>query len=294
MRRFIAAAALLIAPAVFAHDHGHSRNINITTDSDDEPITCDQIRIRFDDQAAMRAEEELPVASLRSLKINSERNGGVRVMGWDQPRYAVTVCKAAAEGSMLGDIHARLSGNEVTIAGPDSGNDWTAFLLVRTPRNASLDVDGTNGPISLHHVNGTLAVHMQNGPLALKDISGTVDATTVNGPISLTGGSGNVKITATNGPLSVKLSGDRWDGTLDATTQNGPLSVKIPRNFNSGVDVTLKGHGPISCKAEACRDLKRSWHDDDDDRPRQLSFGSGARNVTLSTVNGPVVVKEAE
>ena len=103
-----------------------------------------------------------------------------------------------------------------------------------------------------------------------------------------------MKISATNGPVSVKLTGTRWDGTLDATTQNGPVSLKLPRNFASGVDLTVKGHGPISCKAEACRDMKRSWHDDDNDYPRRLSFGSGARNVTLSTTNGPVVVKEAE
>ena len=137
MRRIIAAAALLIAPSLFAHDHG--QNVSISTDDYEEVTSCGQIRVSFDDAPAVRAEEELPVASLRSLKINSDQRGAVRVAGWDQPRYAVTVCKA-----------------------------------------------------------------------------------------------------------------------------------------------------------EACRDMKRSWHDDDDRSPRQLSFGSGARNVTLSTVNGPVSVKEVD
>ncbi|HEV2719849.1 MAG TPA: hypothetical protein VG323_07495, partial [Thermoanaerobaculia bacterium] len=98
----------------------------------------------------------------------------------------------------------------------------------------------------------------------------------------------------TNGPVSVKLSGARWDGRLNATTQNGPVSLKIPKNFGSGVEMTVNGHGPISCKAEACRDVKRSWRDEDNDYPKKLSFGSGAKNVTLSTVNGPVSVKETE
>src|SRR6266542_1406176 len=192
MRRLIAAATLLLAPSLFAHDHG--QNISITTDDYEDVTSCSQIRVTFDHEAALRAEEELPVGSLGSLKNSS----------------------------------------------------------------------------------------------------GTIDAATVNGPIALAGGSGNVKISATNGPLSVKLTGTRWDGTLDATTQNGPVSLKLPRNFGSGVDVTVNGHGPISCKAEACRDMKRSWHDDDNDTPRRLSFGSGTRNVTLSTNNGPVGVKEAE
>jgi len=292
MRRLIAAAALLLAPSLFAHDH--SRNMSITTDDYDDVTSCSQIRVTFDHEAALRAEEELPVGSLRSLKIVSDQHGGVRVSGWDQPRYAVTVCKAAASADVLRAVNARLSGNEVTASGPDGDQQWVVYLLVHTPRNATLDVTAHNGPIGLHGVNGTLTVRATNGPVSLKDSSGTIDATTVNGPIALAGGSGNVKISATNGPVSVKLTGTRWDGTLDATTQNGPVSLKLPRNFGSGVDVTVKGHGPISCKAEACRDVKRSWHDDDNDRPRQLSFGTGARNVTLSTNNGPVVVKESD
>jgi len=295
MRRFIAAAALLIAPSLFAHDHGRG-NISISTSTDgyDDVTSCSQLRITIDDQPALRAEQELPAGNLRSLKINSDERGGVHVVGWDEPRYAVTVCKAAASAAALGSIRAQLSGNEVSASGPGGSDQWVAYFIVRTPRNATLDVGAHNGPIGLHHVNGTLGVHATNGPVALKDSSGTIDATTVNGPISVAGGSGNVRVSATNGPLSVKLTGSRWDGTLNATTQNGPLSVKLPRNYGSGVEVMVKGHGPISCKAEVCRDIKRSWHDDDNDSPRQLSFGSGARNVTLSTVNGPVSVKESE
>src|ERR1051326_9103276 len=293
MRRLIAAAALIIAPSLFAHDHNHSQNVSINTGDYEELTSCSQIRVTFDDAPAVRAEEELPVANVRALKIVSDQHGGVRMARWDQPRYAVTVCKAAATPALLGQVGARLSGDEITSTGPDDGQ-WVVYLLVRTPRNATLDVSAHNGPIGLHGVNGTLTVHAQNGPVSLKDSSGTIDATTVNGPISLSGGSGNVKISATNGPLSVKLNGARWDGSLEATTQNGPLSLKLPRNYGSVVDLNMKGHGPISCKADACRDIKRSWHDDDNDMPRQLTFGSGARNVSLSTVNGPVVVKEAD
>ena len=291
MRRLIAAAALLLAPALFAGEHSH--NVSITTDDADGVTSCSQIRVSFDHSDALRAEEELPVAKLAALKIVSDNRGSVRVTGWDQPRYAVTVCKAAALAETLRDIHVQLSGNEVVATGPESGQ-WLVYLLVRTPRNATLDVRTHNGPVGLHHVDGTLTVRAQNGPVSLKDSSGTIDVSAANGPISLAGGSGNVKITATNGPLSVKLTGSRWDGTLHAATTNGPVSLKIPKNFGSGVDLTVDGHGPISCKAEACRGAKRTWRDDDDARPRQLSFGSGPRNVTLSTVNGPVVVKEVD
>ena len=140
MRRLIAAAALLIAPALFAHDH--SQNISITTDDYEDVTSCSQIRVTFDHEAALRAEEELPVGSLRSLKIVSDKRGGVRVSGWDQPRYAVTVCKAAASADALRAVNARLSGNEVSASGPDGDQQWVVYLLVHTPRNAKLDEIG--------------------------------------------------------------------------------------------------------------------------------------------------------
>src|ERR1043165_6056336 len=171
MRRIIVAAALLIAPSLFAYGHdSHHRNISISTDDYEEVTSCSQIRVTFDDAPAARAEEELPVSSLRSLKITSDKNGGVRVAGWDQPRYAVTVCKAAADASLLSHVRGRLSGNEVTTDGPEDGQ-WVAYLLVRTPRNASLDVEAHNGPIGLHSVIGTINVRAQNGPISVKDSS---------------------------------------------------------------------------------------------------------------------------
>src|SRR5207253_49023 len=102
--------------------------------------------------------------------------------------------------------------------------------------------------------DGTVNARAQNGPISVKDSSGTLDITTVNGPISFAGDSGNVKLRATNGPISVKLHGTAWTaGTLNAETQNGPMSLKLPRGYGSGVVVESDGNGPVTCRAEACR-----------------------------------------
>ena len=60
----------------------------------------------------------------------------------------------------------------------------------------------------------------------------------------------------------------------------------------TGVVVESDGHGPISCRAEACRNSPRSWHDDDE--PRKIELGGSDQRVRLSTKNGPVSVREAE
>ncbi|HVG24704.1 MAG TPA: hypothetical protein VND45_11160, partial [Thermoanaerobaculia bacterium] len=158
---------------------------------------------------------------------------------------------------------------------------------------ADLDLSAKNGPLSIHDVDGTIVARSQNGPLALRNVDGDVDAQTQNGPISISGGSGNMKVSATNGPLSVDLEGRGWNGKLDASTKNGPLTVRVPRDYASGVVVEAHGRGPISCRrVEGCNAFWRDQDDDDGNEPRRIELGHGPANVHLSTVNGPVTVKD--
>jgi len=224
---------------------------------------------------------------LTRLRVNAKKHGGVRVSGWNEKGWSIKACKAAASSTALNDVHVSLSGDELTSS--STGDKACVFFLIRAPRNATLDVESTNGPIGLYDVNGTLKLHAQNGPVSVKRSSGTIDASTVNGPISFTDGSGTVKLTAQNGPISLKLEGSTWDGSLDASTQNGPLSLKIPRNYRSGVLAEARGHGPVSCKADACSGAKRTW---DDEESRRIELGSGPAVIHVSTNNGPLSIKE--
>jgi len=94
-----------------------------------------------------------------------------------------------------------------------------------------------------------------------------------------------------NGPITVKLRGTSWDGNIEAHTQNGPASLRIPANFRSGVVVESDGHGPVSCRAAACKEARRTWDDEDN---RKIELGSGPTVVRMSTVNGPVSVRESD
>jgi DUF4097 and DUF4098 domain-containing protein YvlB len=291
MRRLLFALCTLAVAIPCSASHYGTQNMSLSVDDWSEVTSCNQVSVRFDDARAVRAEEVLPTAGLRSLKIESVRNGGIHVVGTDASNYSVTACKAADVEETLRGITTRISGNEVSATGPDSGA-WTVFFLVRAPRNATLDLQSHNGPIGLDHVIGTVTAHATNGPISLKGSSGTMDISTQNGPISLGGGSGTMKLNATNGPISVKFSGTSWDGgDLEAHTQNGPLSVKVPRGFRSGMVVQSEGRSPVSCRAEACQDAKRTFDDDDN---RRIEFGTGPTVVRMSTVNGPVSVKESD
>jgi len=286
-------------------------NVSISTDDDRELTSCDQIKVTFDNEAGVRTEEQLSTAGLRSLKVAASHNGGVRVTGSNGAGYSVRACKAAALDATLRDVRVSLRGNEVSVDGPE-GDQWVVYFLVQAPRGATLDLSAHNGEVSVTDlVDATVTARTENGPLSIRRSTGTIDANASNGPIGLTGGGGTVKLRAENGPISVKLDGTTWNGSLDASTQNGPVSLKVPSNYRSGVVVESAGHSPVSCHVAGCRESFRdasksrsvsssSDADDDDDdddddygqQPRRLELGTGPTVVHISTVNGPVSVKE--
>lgn len=259
---------------------------------DQEGVTpdCSALSVRFDHQDVAVMSETVPVSGLNSLRVRSARNGGIRVIGSEGSGYAVQACKAVAPGFDPAQVRISVNGNEVTADGADSER-WIVYFIVQTPRNATLDLQSGNGPIAVKGFDGTLTAHVENGPLSLKESRGTIDATAANGPISVSGGSGTVKLTATNGPVSVKLDAMSWDGSLDASTQNGPVSLKVPRGFHSGVVLESLGSGPIHCRAEDCGVVSRSA-ESEQESPRRVELGSGPTAVHLSTVNGPISVKD--
>ena len=292
MRRFALALALVITAA------GATAHENFEVNGDD----CSSRNFRWNDRNAHIARETIDGSRLRSIKANVTHSP-VAVIGDSTSGYSIEVCKAAALAEDLDDIRVTLEGDELRATGPDDRR-WTVLYRIHVPRNADVTVEAKNGPVSFRDVDGKIVARSSNGPLSLTNVSGDVDATTNNGPISVKGGSGNVKVTASNGPLSVNLDGNSWQGgSLDASTKNGPLSVKIPRGYNSGVVVESSGRAPFSCRAEGCdqwrAQTRRTNEDDDDDhgyheRSRRVELGAGRADVRLSTVNGPVTIKDEE
>ncbi|HEV7429021.1 MAG TPA: hypothetical protein VGQ46_21920 [Thermoanaerobaculia bacterium] len=297
--------ALALPIAAVSDYHGHSNysnhGLSVSIDDWEDVRDCSALHVSYNDRNVPVVEENVPVSSMRSLKVRSDRNGSIRVVGTTNSAFAMKACKASALGN-ANDIRVNVSGNEVSADRVDEDSRSIVYFLVFAPRNSTLDLDATNGPISIDGVDGSVTAHALNGPIAVKESSGTLDIHTQNGPIAFAGNSGNVKLRATNGPISVKLAGSAWTtGNLDATTDNGPLSLKVPAGYGSGVHVETDGNSPVSCRGAACRAAKKTYTesgDDDEDYgprwPRRIDLGSGARMVTLTTHNGPVSVKEGD
>ena len=256
----IAMSALMALGFTSARANRHHHSVNIS-DGHRHPATdCSDLRIRFDDRdAVVRSEERtLTKAEAAVLQVRPHTNGGVQVTGWDNANYSVTACKAAvASGDaerILSQITMSIEGGRVSTKGPGDDDDWTVYLLVRTPKSATVDMETTNGPLSFYDVDGKLTARAQNGP------------------------------------ITVELAGSTWSGAgLTADAKNGPLTLMVPSGYQSSFVVESTNYAPVSCKASICDNARKTW----DDEHRRIEYGSAPAMIHLSTVNGPVSVQES-
>ncbi len=303
----------VLTNAAPSHNHHHdSNNISFSVDDDATLTDCSQVKIRFDERDAARAEQQLTLSQseIATLRVRGNENIGMRVQGGDRNDYSVKACKAVAAGSdaqeALGQISVSREGSELVVKGPNHHRDsWMVYLIIQAPRTAGLDLESENseisgrdlsgsirarnenGPISFRKCSGTLDLETSNGPIDLREASGSVRAESDNGPVSYSGNSGDLRLRSENGPVTVRLMGTAWQGAgLDARTENGPLNLDVPKGFSSGVRVVARGNSPFSCEAAACDQSRGDWRD----RDRTITMGKGDPVVRLSTVNGPVTI----
>jgi hypothetical protein len=262
---------------------------------DGVPVTsCDQIEATVKRAFLARGEETVNVAQPADLmRLSGPPNGGLRVRGEGRADYQVRLCKFAAGESQeeaaakLAQVRLSVKDGVVTTTGP-SDNTWRASVYVDAPEGGQMSADTHNGPLSVEGISGRLIARTQNGPLSIKNCTGTTEVEAVNGPLALSDLGGTVKATSQNGPLAINLAGTAWEGEgLDAKANNGPLALHVPESYQSGVQVTLSNHIPLSCKAKSCGQAMQQWQDG----KGQLLFGGPTPVVRVAAVNGPVAIR---
>jgi DUF4097 and DUF4098 domain-containing protein YvlB len=285
-----AAPAVPALPWMESHETGTSRSRHHHGPASD----CSDLQIEFRNEPAILETEERTLSRSEAsvLRVKELENGGIQVQGWENDVYSVTACKAAdaTRGDakqLLSEIKLSVQGGQVSVTGPTRHNDWTVFLLIRTPRAAEVELKAHNGPVSLYKVDGKITARGTNGPISMEDCAGEADIAAVNGPISYSGAGGKLRLHTENGPISVALDGANWSGSgLVADAVNGPLTLSVPAGFQSSFLVESNGHSPMSCHASICGDARKTW----DDEHRRIEYGSGTPLIRLSTENGPISV----
>ena len=298
MKKLIVLGLLLpfCASMARAGDNGNWRNSTVTMNDNSSSDDCrDHLRVGDGDYRSNVRDEEVKTVPNQPLTITAEHNGGIQVTTWDKPEIGLKLCKQVAvddesEGRrLLAETHLQINGANISVQTPEENHhSLGTVLLVKTPKNANLNLSVHNGGVSLNGFVGTAEAHAQNGGISFKGSTGKLTAHAQNGGISIKDCGGEIEAKVENGGLSITLP-EHWEGKgLDAHARNGGLVVAVPKNFNGGLEVVASEHTSIICKDDVCNAGERSW----DNGHKLFRMGGANPQVHAQSDNGGIVIEE--
>lgn len=266
--RLLTASALLVSPSLLVAQR-------LDRESDAEWLEkCRDRNLSGDDRGRACEVRNVPVRlSGRSIAIDGQQNGGVRVFGWDRDGVEVTARMQAqarndAEArELLSQVRIVADGRGVRADGPSHDGDrgWSVSYYANVPRRFDLDLTAHNGGLAVEGVSGKLSLDTHNGSVALLGVGGDVRANTQNGS------------------LNVQLSGDKWDGSgLDAETRNGSVRLAVPEQYAAQLETgtvngSIRTDIPVTVSGRISQRIN-------------LTLGSGGAPVRATTTNGGVII----
>jgi hypothetical protein len=217
---------------------------------------------------------ETRMAAQPRLSVDGGDNGGVTVRGWNEGGILVRArvqaqARTREEASEIArQVRVQTSGGEVRATGPESRNNrsWSVSYEVFVPRRTGLDVETTNGGITVERVTGEMRLRASNGGVTLRGVGGDVHART------------------SNGGMRVVLEGDRWQGEgLNAETSNGGVTLDVPRGYSASLETgTVNGSMNFDIPVTVQGRLNRRIRTD---------LGRGGAPIRIVTTNGSVTVR---
>jgi DUF4097 and DUF4098 domain-containing protein YvlB len=239
-----------------------------TTQTNDEWCDEAQRNNRDDDRETFC---EVRQFTLGAGSVTAETsNGGVRVTGESRNDILVRAMvmahgRTAADAREIGKQVSVTTSGRIRATGPRTGNreGWWVSFRIQAPQRTDVDLNSSNGSLSVTNVRGRLNLRTSNGSINLMDVGGNVMADT------------------SNGSVNASLSGTRWDGEgLDVSTSNGSVRLNVPENYNARLvagtsNGTISVGFPIMVQGRINRDI-------------DTTLGSGGATIRVRTSNGSV------
>ncbi len=211
----------------------------------------------------------------KKLSIDTRKNGGVRIRGWERNEIFIRACVQAA-GSDTDEARARTAAvriesvegviRAVSPSDADGSYSFGASYDIRVPANTDLTIKTNNGGINISGISGSIEFDLNNGGAIFDKIQGDVRGQTVNGN------------------LTFNLSGDKWEGGgVDARTTNGNVLITTPENYSARIETgTRRGNFRVNFPIEKTRDNNYTLN---------LDLGAGGAIIKAQTTNGQVSIR---
>jgi DUF4097 and DUF4098 domain-containing protein YvlB len=257
-----------------------------------------------------RREERVEPLSFGAKLWIRNRNGDIRVEGWDREEVSLSATIRDSERRRV-SLVVRRKGTDLEIEAQYQQPTWTfSFGFVTSPlcdlvlkvprkvlgyyttRNGSVfvgNVEGysrcetANGDIRLRDLRGEVWVDTSNGTIEARRLKARIKGSTTVGRILLEDVEGGIELSATTGEIrATNLEG--WGEGISLSTTIGRISVELGRatgelmasNTSGSVDVRLPGAQVL----ESGKHLVR------------VRIPGRTQRITLETTNGGIQVRQ--
>lgn len=154
---------------------------------------------------------------------------------------------------------------------------------LQVPRQASLDLNTSNGAIRVRAVHGRIVVATNNGDVDVAGVRGTLVASTRNGEVRLARIEGATNASTTNGSIAAEMAALPDRGRMEMTTTNGNIELALPRDLHAELEAeTTNGRVNINYRLTTQGTINSK-------RIRGTIGGGGVR-IELQTTNGNIDV----
>jgi len=176
---------------------------------------------------------ELPFEAPVSLDVDTS-NGAVTVQGMEGIETVTIMITLRSRGDTQEEakdrvdrivVHAEQDGNRITARylASEQEADVRRFsgvdFDVLVPIDTRVEVDTSNGAITIEGIVGTMHLDTSNGAIDVYDSSGSLNADTSNGRIEVVRFAGDLRLDTSNGEMWL----EQVSGTVDGETSNGSV-----------------------------------------------------------------------
>lgn len=263
--------------------------------------------IGVDVPSGSRTEQRTEKLAQGSKLWVKNRNGGIRVTGWDRDEVALTAQIRDSEKRRIELVLLR-KGSDLDIEAVFQQPSWSfgvyisprCEMTLQVPRKILGHFRTTNGTVAVEHIDGYARCEATNGSILVADVRGEVYVDTTNGPIearnlaarikgSTTNGrivledvAGGINLETTNGNIRAR-SLDGWGEGIHLESTNGSIEVELGKA--TGDLVAENSHGSLDIKVAGAQVIEISKHS------AHVKVPGRAQAIRLETTNGSIRVK---
>ncbi len=235
------------------------------------------------------------------------RNGGIRVTGWDKEEVALTAQIRDSEKRRV-ELVIQRKGSDLDIEAVFQQPSWSfgvyisprCEMTLQVPRKllghfrttngtvAAENLEGfarceaTNGSILVSHIRGEVQVDTTNGAIEARSLAARIKGSTTNGRIVIEDVEGGVHLETTNGGIRAHRL-DGWGEGIHLESTNGGIEVELGKA--TGDLVAENNNGSLEIRIPGAQVIEQTKHS------ARIKVPGRSQPIRLETTNGSIRVR---